>query len=108
MARIPVTDRNSVELLIDGQDTFDSIFAGIDAAEEYILVQFYIVRADELGNELKSRLIAKARDGLRVFFLYDEVGSIGLPRSYGDELRTAGVKFLPFHSRKGSGNPDSS
>jgi cardiolipin synthase len=104
MARIPVTDRNSVELLIDGQDTFDSIFAGIDAAEEYILVQFYIVRADELGNELKSRLIAKARDGLRVFFLYDEVGSIGLPRSYGDELRTAGVKFLPFHSRKGSGN----
>lgn len=104
MARIPVTGGNSVELLIDGEQTFDSIFEGIDAAEEYILVQFYIVRADGLGNELKSRLIAKAREGVRVFFLYDEVGSLGLPRSYSEELRAAGVEFLPFHSRKGSGN----
>jgi cardiolipin synthase len=104
MARVPVTDRNDVELLIDGTETFDSIFAGIDAAEDYILVQFYIVRADELGNELKSRLIAKAREGVRVFFLYDEVGSIGLPRAYGEELQEAGVEFQPFHSRKGSGN----
>lgn len=104
MARIPFTGGNSVKLLVDGDATFSSIFAGIESASEYILVQFYIVRDDELGRELKERLIAKANDGIRVLFLYDEVGSLGLPASFTAELRTAGVEVFPFHSRKGSGN----
>ena len=37
-------------------------------------------------------------------FLYDEIGSLGLPGSYSHELRSAGVEIFPFHSRKGSGN----
>jgi len=104
LARVPISGGNDVELLIDGEATFASIFAGIDAAREYILVQFYIVRDDELGRELKTRLIAKSQSGVRVLFLYDEVGSLGLPTGYDDELRAAGVEIYPFHSRKGSGN----
>lgn len=104
LARVPLTGGNSAELLIDGKATFASIFAGIDTAEEYVLVQFYIVRDDDLGRQLLSRLIASARRGVRVFFLFDEVGSFGLPTSYNEELRSAGVEIFPFHSRKGSGN----
>lgn len=104
MARIPLTGGNNVKLLVDGDATFSSIFAGIASASEYILVQFYIVRDDELGRELKDRLIARAQDGVRVLFLYDEIGSIGLPASFSKELRAAGVEIFPFHSSKGSGN----
>lgn len=104
MARIRLTGGNSVELLVDGNATFSSIFAGIAAARKYILVQFYIVRDDELGRELKDNLIARAREGVRVLFLYDEIGSIGLPASFIEELRAASVQIHPFHSRKGSGN----
>lgn len=104
LARIPLTGGNDVELLIDGDATFASIFAGIDAAREYVLVQFYIVRDDELGRELKTRLIAKSQSGVRVLFLYDEVGSFGLPTEFNEDLRAAGVEIIPFHTRKGSGN----
>ena len=104
MARIPLTSGNNVTLLVDGDATFASIFDGIDAAEGYILVQFYIVRDDDLGRQLKSRLIAKAQSGVRVLFLYDEIGSFGLPDSYIEGLRSADVEIFPFHSRKGSGN----
>ncbi len=104
MARVPLTGGNNVTLLVDGDATFESIFKGIEAAEQYILVQFYIVRDDDLGRELASRLIAKAQSGVSVFFLYDEVGSLGLPSSYSEQLRAAGVRIFPFHSRKGSGN----
>ena len=104
MARIPLTGGNKVELLIDGEETFASIFEGIESAKDYILIQFYIVRDDELGRELKTKLIAKARGGVRVRFLYDEIGSLGLPDSFNDDLRKAGVEIYPFHSRKGSGN----
>ena len=104
LARLPFTGGNEVELLIDGEATFDSIFAGIDAAEDYVLVQFYIVRADGIGTQLQQRLIAAAKRGVRVYFLYDEIGSLGLPGSFLVELRQADVNVLPFHSRKGSGN----
>ena len=104
MAEMPAVRGNSVDLLIDGETTFASIFAGIDAAEEYVLVQFFIVKDDELGRDLQARLIAKAREGIRVFFLYDEIGSYKLPKRYLDELREAGVEVSPFHSRKGHRN----
>jgi len=102
LAEMPALRGNTVELLIDGDATFASIFEGIEAAEDYVLVQFFIVKDDDLGRELKTRLIAKAREGVRVFFLYDEVGSYKLPGSY--ELREAGVEAFDFHSRKGPRN----
>ena len=104
LARLPFAGANEVELLIDGQATFDSIFGGIDEAKDYVLVQFYIVRADDIGNQLKDRLIAAADRGVRVLFLYDEIGSLGLSTAYLSQLRKSGVEVLPFHSRKGSGN----
>lgn len=104
LARIPMTGGNRVELLVDGEQTFASIFKGIDAATGYVLIQFYIVRADDLGLRLQSKLIQAANRGVRVLFLYDEIGSIGLPSSYSHELASAGVEIHPFHSRKGSGN----
>jgi len=104
LAKIPVLRNNQIELLVDGQQTFDSIFEGIDSAKEYILIQFFIVKDDELGRELKSRLLARAREGVRVYFLYDEVGSHDLPKSYLKELREAGAEILDFHTRKGPSN----
>lgn len=104
LAEMPTLRGNSVELLIDGDATFASIFEGIEQARKYLLIQFYIVKDDGLGRELKTRLIAKAREGVRVLFLYDEVGSYKLPGRYVRELREAGVEAFNFHSRKGPRN----
>ena len=43
--------------LIDGEATFDAIFAAIDAAERYVLVQFFIVHDDRIGRAFRDRLI---------------------------------------------------
>ena len=104
LANIPLLRGNRAELLVDGDATFASIFEGIEAAQEYVLVQFYIVKDDELGRELQSRLVAKAQQGVRVYFLYDEVGSHKLPKRYMEELRAAGAEIVDFHTRKGPRN----
>lgn len=104
LAKLPLLGGNHAELLIDGDATFRSLFEGIAAAQQYLLVQFYIVRDDELGRELKSRLEERARAGVTVHFLYDEIGSYRLPASYLDELRAAGVKASSFQSTRGFGN----
>ncbi len=103
LAQLPYFDHNAVELLIDGEATFDSILSGIDEAENYILVQFYIVRDDELGRKLKNRLIAKVKQGVEVWFLYDEIGTRKID-GYVKDLREAGVLVSPFHSTQGGGN----
>ena len=101
LVNIPFTKGNSADLLIDGQATFDAIFAGIDRAREYVLVQFFIVHDDELGRALQSRLLARLEAGVRVYLLYDEVGSQHLGRSYIDALRVAGAQVLPFRTTGG-------
>lgn len=104
LAKMPMVGGNRVELLIDGDRTFASILEGIAAARDYVLVQFYIVRDDELGRQLQGLLQEKARQGVRVFFLYDEIGSYRLPARFLSEMTAAGVEVHRFHSTRGSGN----
>jgi cardiolipin synthase len=104
IAKVPVTGGNDADLLVDGKATFDAIFAAIDAAQDYILVQFYIIKDDGLGNTLKEKLLARAIAGVRVLVLYDEIGSHKLPRTYVDELRAGGVRIHRFDSTKGRAN----
>jgi len=103
LARLPFTKGNDAQLLIDGVATFASIFAGIERAKDYVLVEFFIIHDDEIGRELKTRLIAKARAGVRCHVLYDEVGS-RMSRRYERALTAAGVDVRAFNSTKGLWN----
>jgi cardiolipin synthase len=101
ISRLPITTGNSVKLLVDGQQTFDAILAGIEEAQDYILFQFYILRDDGLGQRCKQALIKKAAQGVRVYVLYDELGSKDLSPAYIGELRAAGVEIVPFNTTQG-------
>lgn len=92
---------NSVELLVDGTATFDAIFLAIDQAHSYILVEFFIVKDDEIGRDFQRHLIAALQRGVSVHFLYDEVGSHELPSSYLEELQSAGAEVSCFGTRRG-------
>lgn len=104
LAMMPVTRHNSAKLLVNGDETFDSIFEAIDAANDYLLVQFFIFHDDELGKRLQQALIAKAEQGLKVYLLYDEIGSYSTPASYWEAMSKAGVRVLPFNTTQGAGN----
>jgi cardiolipin synthase len=98
LAHMPFLPGNTARLLIDGEVTFEAIFSGIDAAKEYVLVQFFIFRDDRIGRALQEKLIAKARAGVRVFLIYDEIGSHELAGGYLRKLRDAGVEARAFRN----------
>lgn len=103
IAECPFIAGNAVTLLVDGDSVFDAIFAAIDRAQKYVLVQFFIIHDDRIGRELRDRLVSKARAGVKVSVLFDEVGSKDLPDSYLASLRDAGIQAHKFGTRQGRG-----
>ncbi|MCM2971381.1 cardiolipin synthase [Larsenimonas suaedae] len=101
LAMIPMSRGNKAALLIDGEATFQSLFEGLRHAQYYVLVQFFIVRDDRVGQALKQAMIDCAHRDVRVCFLYDEIGSRKLPDAYLVELQEAGVEVSAFGSSRG-------
>ncbi len=93
---LPFTRGNRLEPLIDGDETFERIFSAISGAENYLCVNFFIVKNDTLGTRFQQALSERAQAGVRVYFLFDEVGSHKLPRRYLNELKAAGVECHSF------------
>lgn len=101
LSMTPLTSGNRADLLIDGTHAFDNMFKGLQHAEDYVLIQFFIVRDDRLGRLLQQHLIECAERGVRVCFIYDELGSHQLPEHYVQTLRNAGVEIHRFGSSRG-------
>lgn len=97
---LPFTSGNRVELLVDGDETFGRIFEVIGAAERYVCVNFFIVKSDKLGVRFQRALMERARAGVKVYFLYDEVGSYKLGRKFLGEMRDAGVECESFGANR--------
>ncbi|HSN83721.1 MAG TPA: cardiolipin synthase [Polyangiales bacterium] len=101
---VPFTRGNRVELLVDAEATYGAMLEAIAAAESYVLVQFYIVRDDESGRALRDALIERARAGVRVCFLYDEIGSIKLTERYVEAMRRESIEVSGFRTMQGFRN----
>lgn len=93
---LPFTRGNRLDLLIDGEQAFDRILTAISQARESVCVNFFIVKSDVIGQRFQQALIERARQGVKVYFLFDEIGSHKLPDRYLDELRDAGVECQSF------------
>ncbi len=104
IAQMPFTSGNRATLLINGDAVFSALFDAIEKARDYVLLEYYIVRDDALGQALGELLQRKARAGVRIFFLYDEIGSYQLHGAYIRQLMESGVDIRSFHSTKGRRN----
>ncbi len=87
-------DDNRVTLLYKGSQSFKAIFYNIKNAQYLIALQFYIFRNDETGIELADLLKKKAREGVKIFILYDHFGSFFTPKSFWNNLASEGVNIL--------------
>ena len=100
LSTLPFTRGNDATLHVDGHATFEAIFEAIESAQEYILAQFFLIHDDDIGRRFKDQLIRRAQAGVRVYLLYDEIGSSRLPRSYKKDLRRAGVHVSGFAGKR--------
>lgn len=91
------TTYNHIEVFSDGKEKFKSLFDAIEKATTYIHLEYYIIHADGIGQELKTLLIRKAASGVKVRLLYDGMGCIKTPHKYFNELTASGVDVTCFY-----------
>ena len=90
------TQNNDVVIYTDGKKKFSELFSCLENAKKHIHLEYYIIKNDDLGNQLLDILKKKAEDGVEVRLLFDSVGGRQIPKYKIQELKSSGVKIAIF------------
>ena len=97
-AGAPLVAGNAVRLLKDGEENYPAWLDAIANAKSSILFESYIIHEDQVGDEFAEAFIQKAREGVRVYILYDWLGGLGKTSLwYWRNLRREGVEVRCFN-----------
>lgn len=91
-----LTGHNRVDVHSDGTSFILSLLSAIGKARHHIHLQTYIIDDDALGRLLADMLMDKAREGVEVRLLYDDVGCWNVHDRFFRRMARAGVKVCPF------------
>lgn len=92
------TADNSIQVFTDGQEKFADLIEEMKQARNYIHIQYYIIKNDELFDRIKPVLIERAAAGVEVRILYDGMGGRFMPARVWKELEEQGIlvgEFFP-------------
>lgn len=89
---------NEVEIYTSGYDFFPSLLMEIGKAEHHIHIDTFIISDDPLGRIIADALIDKAKQGVEVRLIYDDVGSWRTPNSFFTRMRNEGIEVYAFMS----------
>ncbi|MBQ8989504.1 MAG: cardiolipin synthase [Prevotella sp.] len=92
---LPFKD-NKVEIYTDGYQFFPALLAAIGEARQHIHVDMYIFAEDALGYLVADALIDKAREGVEVRVIYDDVGCWNVSHRFFERMREEGIEVSSF------------
>ncbi len=91
---------NRVELRMGSRESYHAMGRELMQAQRSILIEFFIIKDDRVGERLRQILEERAAAGVAVYVIDDELGSHKLPLSYLRRLRKAGVRVASFNGRR--------
>ena len=90
--KLPISYDNEVNFYINGHDKFKAFMKDIEDAKEEVNVMYFIYKIGILGESFRDLLIKKAKEGVKVRLLLDDLGAIKVKGNYFKELIAAGGK----------------
>ncbi|TRM10840.1 cardiolipin synthase [Lentibacillus cibarius] len=94
------TQNNKVRIFTDGEEKFAAMMEDLEHAYDHIHLLYYILRHDQLGKKIAGILTRKARQGVEVRVLFDDMGSRGINKKFLNRMRKAGVQIESFFPPK--------
>lgn len=87
---------NEITIYTFGKEKMDDLYRDIEQAVHHIHIQYYIFQDDEIGTKFQRLLIRKAKEGVIVRVIYDEVGNWRVKNAFYDEMRQAGIEIYGY------------
>lgn len=89
---------NKIDILNNGDEYFPAMLKAIAGARKTVNFEAFILYSDEVGTRFRDAFCERARAGVEVRVLVDNVGSgTGLKRADVRMMKNAGVKFAYYH-----------
>lgn len=92
----PLYGGSDVVFYSNGKDKFDALIVALERAVKHIHIQYYIFLDDHIGCCIRDILVRKAREGVEVRLIYDDVGSWKAKRKFFKDMQAEGVQVQPF------------
>ncbi|MGP1477272.1 MAG: phospholipase D-like domain-containing protein, partial [Phocaeicola sp.] len=87
---------NQIEIYTDGESMLLSLLKEINKAKHHIHVEFFKFEDDPIGRLVRDALIDKAKQGVEVRVIYDDVGCWKVGRDFFQVLLEGGVEVRDF------------
>lgn len=92
---LPFKD-NEAEFYTDGYQFFPALLQSISRARHHIHLETYIFDDDPLGRLIADALIQKAKEGVEIRVIYDDVGCWRVPSAFFERMKKAGIDVCAF------------
>jgi cardiolipin synthase len=89
-------DGNRTEIYTDGYTMLQSLIRELMKAKKHIHLEYYIFEDDAVGRLVRDVLIDRARAGVNVRVIYDDVGCWKVPRRFFEKMLEAGIEVRSF------------
>ena len=97
-AGYPVYTNTKSTYFDSGEGYFDRVLHELKKAGRYIFLEFFILREGKMLNAVLRILEQKAREGIDVRLIYDDLGCfMPLPANYKELLEKMGIKCYVFN-----------
>ena len=92
---LPFKD-NQIDIMTDGYAFFPELLKDIAEATHHIHINMYIFENDAVGRLVADALMDKARQGIKVRLIYDDVGCWRVGNRFFEQMRESGIEVAPF------------
>lgn len=96
-AYFPVYENTSTHFLPNGEDKFEAMKEELKKAKHYIFLEYFILKEGVMWDSIYEILKAKAAEGVDVRLIYDDFGSMELPRDFAKKNNEVGIKTVVFN-----------
>ncbi|KAA6345609.1 Major cardiolipin synthase ClsA [termite gut metagenome] len=87
---------NRVEIYTNGYAKLQALLRELKKARHHIHIEYYLIEDDATGRLVRDVLIEKAKEGVEVRFIYDDVGCWTLKKGFTRKMRDAGIEVQAF------------
>ncbi len=87
---------SSADIFTDGYSFFHALLFEIGSAKNHIHIDTFIIEDDPLGRLISDALIDKAKQGVEVRLIYDDVGCWSVPNHFFERMREGGIEVHAF------------